>query len=89
MNRSSMTVREDPDRPNNLWEPVAGDHGAHGAFDSRARSWSSENWFETHPLLFAAIGLGTLAAIFGGSTAVYKKARSSEDVYTSDKRRAA
>jgi short-subunit dehydrogenase len=32
---------EDPDRPDNLWEPVKGDHGAHGAFDSQAheRSW--------------------------------------------------
>jgi NAD(P)-dependent dehydrogenase (short-subunit alcohol dehydrogenase family) len=27
-----------PDRPNNLFEPVAGDAGAHGAFDARARS---------------------------------------------------
>ncbi len=32
---------EDPDRPNNLWEPLDGDHGAHGAFDHQAheRSW--------------------------------------------------
>ena len=25
-------VPEDPNRPNNLWEPVSGDHGAHGRF---------------------------------------------------------
>ena len=80
--------REDPDRPDNLWKPVPGDHGAHGAFDNRAKSWSSENWFETHPLLFAALGLGTLAAVLGGSAAVYKKAKSNEDVH-SYKRRAA
>ena len=32
---------EDPNRPNNLWEPLPGDHGAHGSFDERAhgRSW--------------------------------------------------
>lgn len=30
--------REDPDRPSNLWEPVPGDHGAHGSFDKRARN---------------------------------------------------
>ena len=32
---------EDPDRPDNLWKPVQGDHGAHGTFDSEAheRSW--------------------------------------------------
>ncbi len=40
---------EDPDRPNNLWEPVAGDHGAHGSFDRRASSSSTELWAETHP----------------------------------------
>jgi short-subunit dehydrogenase len=33
---------EDPNRPNNLWEPVKGDHGAHGTFDSRAHPTSLE-----------------------------------------------
>jgi len=28
----------DPDRPVNLWDPVPGDHGAHGAFDDQARA---------------------------------------------------
>src|SRR3954463_13677326 len=28
---------EDPNRPDNLWQPVPGDYGAHGAFDARAR----------------------------------------------------
>jgi len=27
---------EDPARPNNLWSPLPGDHGAHGVFDDRA-----------------------------------------------------
>src|SRR5204862_485199 len=33
----------DPNRPNNLWEPLPGDFGAHGDFDDRAhkRSWQS------------------------------------------------
>ena len=55
---------EDPNRPNNLFEPVAGDHGAHGNFDDRAHTRSSELWAETHPYwlaLFAAIGLGGAA----------------------------
>jgi len=30
----------DPNRPNNLWEPVPGDHGAHGVFDDRASDHS-------------------------------------------------
>ncbi len=47
---------EDPNRPNNLWEPLPGDHGAHGKFDARARTGSAELWAETHPrsLLLAA-----------------------------------
>lgn len=55
---------EDPNRPNNLWEPVPGDHGAHGAFDSRASEHSSELWLETHPeWLAVAAGLGFLGAV--------------------------
>jgi len=33
---------EDPDRPDNLWKPVPGDFGAHGAFDDKARPSSVE-----------------------------------------------
>lgn len=35
---------EDPNRPHNLWDPVPGDHGAHGRFDDRARTsdWYTE-----------------------------------------------
>ncbi len=39
---------EDPDRPDNLWEPVAGDHGAHGRFDDRATSFSPQFWLDKH-----------------------------------------
>ena len=51
---------ENPNRPNNLWQPVPGDHGAHGAFDARARSWSPQLWTSEHRTLvaLAAIGLG-------------------------------
>jgi NAD(P)-dependent dehydrogenase (short-subunit alcohol dehydrogenase family) len=44
---------EDPNRPCNLWEPVTGDHGAHGEFDSRARSWSPQFWTSEHRTLVA------------------------------------
>ncbi len=45
---------EDPHRPDNLWHPVAGDHGAHGVFDDRA-SWSSPLfWAATHRALTVA-----------------------------------
>jgi hypothetical protein len=32
------STRRDPSRPRNLFEPVAGDRGAHGTFDDRAKS---------------------------------------------------
>lgn len=48
----------DPDRPDNLFEPVPGDHGAHGRFDARARSYSPELWFSMYR---KEIGLGALA----------------------------
>lgn len=34
----------DPNRPNNLFEPVEGDQGAHGIFDDRAHPSSSQLW---------------------------------------------
>jgi len=55
---------EDPNRPNNLWKPVGGDHGAHGAFDNRARPSSLELWLEMHPELLALAGLGAAASVF-------------------------
>jgi len=58
--------REDPNRPNNLYEPVAGDHGAHGSFDDRASYHSSELWLETH------VGLLAIAAGLGFATAAIK-----------------
>jgi len=33
-----------PDRRDNLFEPVPGDHGAHGAFDKQARRFSPQLW---------------------------------------------
>jgi NAD(P)-dependent dehydrogenase (short-subunit alcohol dehydrogenase family) len=30
----------DPDRPDDLFAPVAGDHGAHGRFDDESKSWT-------------------------------------------------
>jgi NAD(P)-dependent dehydrogenase (short-subunit alcohol dehydrogenase family) len=39
---------EDPDRPNNLWEPVNLDYGAHGRFDDKAHGWSFQWWVNKH-----------------------------------------
>jgi short-subunit dehydrogenase len=45
---------EDRDRPHNLWEPVSGDHGAHGDFDARAQRSSPQLWTTTHRGFVAA-----------------------------------
>jgi hypothetical protein len=50
---------EDPNRPNNLWTPVPGDHGAHGHFDARSMSSSEETWLAEHLKL---IGWGVVLA---------------------------
>jgi short-subunit dehydrogenase len=39
---------DDPNKPNNLYEPVDGDPGAHGRFDSRSRSFSPQLWTDMH-----------------------------------------
>lgn len=53
-----------PDRPSNLFEPVPGDHGAHGIFDQKAHSRSAQFWETTHRswLFLAGGGLAALAA---------------------------
>jgi len=53
---------ENPNRANNLWEPLAGDHGAHGDFDSRAKSFSAQWWLSQHRALVLLISLILLAA---------------------------
>ena len=53
----------DPNRPANLWDPVAGDHGAHGDFNARATDRSAYWWVTSHrrTLIGAALGVaGTL-----------------------------
>jgi NADP-dependent 3-hydroxy acid dehydrogenase YdfG len=51
------------DRQDNLWDPVPGDHGAHGRFDARAHTRSWQLWLTTHrgPLALAASGLAAAA----------------------------
>jgi NAD(P)-dependent dehydrogenase (short-subunit alcohol dehydrogenase family) len=61
-----------PDRPNNLWEPVPGDHGAHGDFDDRASYNSPQFWADTHRKWLALAG-GGLAALTGAVVATLRK----------------
>ncbi|MBV8968228.1 MAG: SDR family oxidoreductase [Verrucomicrobia bacterium] len=54
---------EDPNRPFNLYEPVAGDHGAHGRFDNRARTVSPQLWTDLHRNIFVMLAFCGAAAI--------------------------
>ena len=53
-----------PDRRDNLYAPVPGDHGAHGRFDARAKPASAQTWLTTHPGVVAAAALAVGAALF-------------------------
>ncbi len=52
------------DRPDNLWEPVAGFHGARGEFDEQAHERSPQWWLTTHRG-WVALGAGLLAFVGG------------------------
>jgi NAD(P)-dependent dehydrogenase (short-subunit alcohol dehydrogenase family) len=62
---------EDPNRPDNLWEPAPGDFGAHGPFDREARDFSPQVWATTHRGWLLA-GVGVAGAV---GAAIYKRAR--------------
>ncbi len=51
------------DRQNNLYEPVAGDHGAHGSFDERAKNFSPQLWSNTNRGKIALAVLGIAAGL--------------------------
>lgn len=61
---------KDSNRPDNLWQPVPGDHGAHGAFDSRARNWSPQLWTSEHRVWVA---IGVMALATAGLVALLKR----------------
>ncbi len=53
----------DLNRPDNLWEPLPGDFGAHGEFDDRSHPRSLQLWATTHRgLLLAGVGIAASAA---------------------------
>lgn len=53
----------DPNRPNNLYDPLPGDHGAHGAFDARATKRSFQLWADENREWLTVAGLGLAAAV--------------------------
>lgn len=67
--------RQDPNAPNNLWESVDGEFGAHGAFDDRAHSGSAELWLDTHRSWLWAFPVAGIAATGIAGVMAYKFAR--------------
>ena len=68
--------REEPNRPNNLWQPVPGDHGAHGAFDARARNWSPQWWTSEHR---GWVATAVVALVLSGVLALLQNKSCSRD----------
>src|SRR5579875_1704341 len=56
----------DPNRPDNLWQPVdeQRDFGVHGSFDAHSSRRSWQLWLDTHPGLVALLG-ATLTGVTG------------------------
>ena len=58
---------EDPARADNLWKPLPGDHGAHGPFDARSRSFSWELWADKNRGWIAGVLVAGVAAAIAGT----------------------
>lgn len=59
--KGQMTpIPEDRERKDNLWEPMPGDHGAHGPFGAKARHFSIQLWASENKKIIAGILLGSL-----------------------------
>jgi NAD(P)-dependent dehydrogenase (short-subunit alcohol dehydrogenase family) len=59
--QSDLAVEDD--QPGNLWEPVPGDHGAHGRFSEVAHERSAQLWATTHRVKLAFLGMGLAALL--------------------------
>jgi short-subunit dehydrogenase len=68
--------KADHGKPDNLYEPVVGDRGAHGRFDDRAYSFSPQLWTDLHrDWILGGMFVGVLALVGGF---LFAKQRSSK-----------
>jgi hypothetical protein len=70
-----------PDRPDDLWHPVVGDHGAHGRFDARAKRFSLAWWLSKHRVAVAGAAL-SLVALGAAALQPFSFARSSRRTFS-------
>ena len=68
-----------PERRDNLWEPVPGDHGARGHFDERSSESSPQLWATTHRGLFALAGVGALLGAAAAKLLLDARAQRQDD----------
>ncbi len=55
----------DPDRPNNLYNPLPGDYGARGEFDDRSSDYSVQAWINRYRgWLALGLSLGALSSLY-------------------------
>ena len=54
----------DPDRPDNLWAPLHGDHGAHGRFGARSTTSSPQTWANEHLAITLGLAVGGAAMMW-------------------------
>jgi len=65
----------EPDRKDNLWSPLPGDHGAHGEFDDRAYARSPQFWLSKNRVWVGAFA----GAVAAAGLAFALKARTSKE----------
>lgn len=71
---------DDPNRAHNLWEPVPGDHGAHGDFDERAKQSSLQAWATRNKRALTAGALGAGLAGLAAATLSRKRTTAKNSV---------
>jgi NAD(P)-dependent dehydrogenase (short-subunit alcohol dehydrogenase family) len=71
-------------RRDNLWKPVAGDHGAHGNFDARSSDFSVQMWMSKNRSWLALAGLTVAGAVVGA----WKNSRREEPLTSAENQRA-
>lgn len=55
----------DPEKENNLWEPLPGDHGAHGQFGENAHHFSPQLWMSMNRKYILGTALAACGVFFG------------------------
>jgi NADP-dependent 3-hydroxy acid dehydrogenase YdfG len=78
---------DNADRPNNLWHHVPGRHSAHGPFDKRSRSFSSQIFADLHRGWILCAGVVLMAAIAAACESKQSSKRKGDDVVSIDRRK--